>query len=133
MDGDREETTTEVRETNRVASEPVVRRQTVTTDRVGSSVIATRVIYYLTGVIVALLALRVVLLLLGANASSPFVNFVYGLSGIFASPFYGIFGYQPSYGISTLELSSIVAIIVYALVGYGLARLFTLNSNRSDV
>jgi hypothetical protein len=134
MDGDREVQTTEVRnDTNTVPAEPATQRQTVVTDRrVGSGVIAARVIYWLTGAIIALLALRVVLLLLAANPSSPFVNFVYSLSGIFAWPFYGIFGYQPSYGSSTLELSSIVAIIVYALVGMGLAKLFTLGSNRTD-
>jgi hypothetical protein len=130
---DREVQTTEVRDTNTVPAEPAVRRQTVVTDRVGTGVIAARVIYWITGVIIALLALRFVLLLLGANRLSPFVDFVYNLSGIFAWPFFGIFNYQPAYGSSTLELSSIVAIIVYALVGIGLAKLCTLSSNRTDV
>jgi hypothetical protein len=134
MNEDREEYVTEVRDTNTVPADPVVQqRRTVVADRVGTGVIIARVIYWLTGVIVALLALRVVLLLLGANEASPFVNFIYSLSNIFAWPFYGIFGYQPSYGSSTLELSSIVAIIVYLLVGVGLARLATLSSSRADV
>lgn len=133
MNEDREEYVTEVHDTDTVPAEPTVRRQTVVTDRVGSGVLIARVVYWLTGAIVALLALRVVLLLLGANQASPFVNFIYSLSNIFAWPFYGIFGYQPTYGSSTLELSSIVAIIVYALVGFGLAKLFTLSSNRADV
>lgn len=132
MKEDREEYVTEVRDTNTVPADTVQRR-TVVTDRVGPGVLIARVIYWLTGVTIALLALRVVLLLLGANQGSPFVNFIYGLSGIFAWPFYGIFNYQPSYGSSTLELSSIVAIIVYALVGVGLARLATLGSSRADV
>ena len=135
MDGDREEyTTTEVRETNTAPTEAVTRRETVVADRgVSPAVIGARVVYWLTGVIIALLALRIVLLLLGANQASPFVNFVYNLSGIFAWPFYGIFNYEPTYGNSTLELSSIVAIIVYALVGMGIARLLTLGSRRTDV
>ena len=135
MDGEREEyTTTEVRETNTVPVESATRSETVVADRgVSGAVIAARVVYWLAGVIVALLALRIELLLLGANQASPFVNFVYNLSGIFAWPFYGIFNYQPAYGNSTLELSSIVAIIVYALVGYGLARLLTLGSRRTEV
>lgn len=134
MDGDREVQTTEVRNTNTMPAEPTVQRRTVVTDRsVGSGVVAARVVYWLTGAIIALLALRVALLLLAANPGSVFVNFVYGLSGVFAWPFYGIFGYQPTYGSSTLELSSVVAIIVYALVGVGLARLFTLGSDRADV
>lgn len=133
MDEERE-VTTEVRDETVAPVEPAVQRQTVRTSRgVGSGVIIARVVYWLTGAIVALLALRVVLLLLGANRASSFVDFVYSLSNVFAQPFYGIFDYQPSYGSSTLELSSIMAIVVYVLVGVGLAKLFTLGSNRANV
>jgi hypothetical protein len=131
MNEDKSERTTEVRETGELRDGATVRRQTVSTsEKVGGGVIAARVVYYLTGVIVALLALRVVLLLLAANQGSAFVDFVYGLSGIFAWPFYGIFSYVPAYGQSVFEISSIVAIIVYILAGMGLAKLFTLTSKR---
>jgi hypothetical protein len=79
------------------------------------------------GVINALLALRIVLLLLAANRGSGFVDFIYGLSGLFAMPFYGMFNYQPSYGQSTFELSSLVAIVVYSAVAMGIAKLLTLT------
>jgi hypothetical protein len=91
-----------------------------------------RVIYYFAGVIVVLLALRITLLLLAANQGSPFVDFVYALSGFFAGPFYGIFSYQPTYGQSTLEVSSIVAILVYALIALGVAKLTMLTSSRDE-
>lgn len=126
----REETTT-VRETTNDTA-PVERREVVAEPAAGPGTVARRVIYYIAGFIIALLALRIVLLLLAANEGAPFVDFVYGLSGIFAAPFFGIFNYQPAYGQNVFEISSIIAIIVYALIAAGLAKLFTLTSNRTD-
>jgi tetrahydromethanopterin S-methyltransferase subunit F len=134
MNTDQDQQATEVRESNTVQDGVNIRRQSVETSRsVGSGVIARRVVYYIAGFIIALLALRLVLLLLAANQGAPFVDFVYALSGFFAWPFYGIFSYQPSYGQATFEISTVVAIIVYALVATGLAKLFTLTSTRTDV
>ncbi|MDB5187166.1 MAG: Membrane protein involved in colicin uptake [Candidatus Saccharibacteria bacterium] len=134
MNTGQEEKVTEVRESNTVQDGANVRRQSIATSQsVDNGVIARRIIYYIAGFIIALLALRLVLLLLAANQGAPFVDFVYALSGMFAWPFYGIFSYQPSYGQSTFEISTVVAIIVYALVAMGLAKLLTLTSNRTDV
>jgi hypothetical protein len=134
MNTDQDQQVTEVRESNTVQGDENIRRQSVaTTHNVGSGVVARRVVYYIAGFIIALLALRLVLLLLAANQGAPFVDFVYALSGFFAAPFYGIFSYQPSYGQSIFEVSTVVAIIVYALIAMGLAKLFTLTSNRTDV
>jgi hypothetical protein len=131
---DREEATREVRTTEEQVGNTSVERQTVSESAAPpSGLVAQRIVWYVVGVIIALLAIRVVLLLLGANKGNAFVDFVYSLSGIFAAPFYGIFSYEPSYGISTLEISSLVAMAVYALIGWGVAKLFTLGSNRADV
>ncbi|MEO5950572.1 MAG: YggT family protein [Candidatus Saccharimonadales bacterium] len=120
---------TEVRETNQQAGDTKVRRQAVETrSSLSGSIIAQRVVWYIVGVIVALLAVRIVLQLLGANQGNGFVDFVYSLSGIFAAPFFGMFSYQPTYGASTLEIGTIVGIIVYTLVGWGFAKLFTIGS-----
>ncbi len=86
---------------------------------------AKQVIYFIFGAIEALLAIRFVLLLLGASEGSSFVALIYGLSRPFVLPFQGIFG-EPSFGTSVIEWSSLVGIIVYALVAYGLARLMEL-------
>lgn len=126
MDEDQDRQVTETRVTDRTTNPAVV-----TAPAVGPGVLAARVIYWIAGVIIALLVLRIVLLLLAANPAAPFVNFIYNLSYIFAWPFFGIFNYQPAYGQSVLELSSVVAIIVYALVAVGLAKLFTLASRRT--
>lgn len=134
MNEDRSEQTTEVRETNERQGNTNVRRESVSTSsRVDGGVIARRVVYYLGGVIIALLALRVVLLMLGANQGSAFVDFVYVVSGFFAAPFHGIFNYQPAYGASIFEVSTLVAIVVYALLTVGIGRLFTLGRPRTDV
>lgn len=134
MDGDKDEQTTEVRETNERQGNTNVTRQTVATESaVDSKVVMRRIIYFIAGVIIAFLVLRIVFLLLAANQGSGFVDFIYAVGGFFASPFYGIFNYTPSYGQFVFEISSVVAIIIYALVAWGLGKLFTLTSNRTDV
>jgi tetrahydromethanopterin S-methyltransferase subunit F len=130
MNEERDQQTTEVRDTKEQRGNTNIRRQSVTTARkVDAGVVARRIVYYLAGVITALLALRIVLLLLAANQGSGFVDFIYALSGFFAMPFYGIFNYQPSYGQSIFEISSVVAIIVYGLAALGIAKLFTLTKS----
>jgi len=85
----------------------------------------TQVIYFVFGVINMLLVIRFVLLLLGANAASPFVTLIYSLSGAFVLPFRGIFA-EPDLGASVIELAALVGIVVYSLVAYGLARVVEL-------
>lgn len=127
---DEERQTTEVRTEKTQTGGTNVERQTVATETTApTSVIAKRIIYYIVGIIVALLLLRIVLLLLAANQGNAFVDFIYALGGIFAAPFFGIFSYTPVYGASVFELSSVVAILIYMLVGWGIAKLLTLGSN----
>jgi hypothetical protein len=130
MNEERDQKTTEVRDTNEQQGNTNIRRQSVTTaTKADAGIVARRIVYYLAGIIIALLALRIVLLLLAANQGSAFVDFIYALSGFFAMPFYGIFNYQPSYGQSVFEISSVVAIIIYGLVAIGIAKLFTLTKS----
>lgn len=101
---------------------------------VSPAVVAARAIYFIFGVIEAFIVLRMVLLLLAANQSNAFVDFIYSISSIFVAPFFGIFGYTPTYGASVFEISSLVAIIVYALVCWGLVTLVTIGSrDRTEV
>jgi hypothetical protein len=129
-----EEKVTEVRETNDpIERGTVTRERTVSdADRVTSGEMARRVVYYIGGAIIALLAVRFVLALLGAAQGNPFVDFIYGLSSIFVWPFYGIFG-EPTYGTSQFESSTLVAMVVYALLTVGIGRLFTLGSRDPSV
>jgi len=112
------------------AGEEVVRSEHISVpseavQREAGVVRAKQVIYFIFGAIEALLALRFVLLLLGANETSSFVSLIYGLSRPFALPFQGIFG-EPSFGASVIAWSALVGIIVYALLAYGIARLIEL-------
>ena len=84
-----------------------------------------QVIYFIFGAINVLLVMRFVLLLLGANEVSPFVNLIYSLSRAFVLPFRGIFA-EPDLGTSVIEWAALVGIVVYSLVAYGLARIVEL-------
>ncbi len=126
---DESEQTVEEHQVVTDSGDNIQRRRSVTTgtSTADSRIVARRVVWYVAGFIIAFLALRVVLLLFGANRGSGFVDFVYAVSGFFAAPFIGIFP-APTYGQFFFDTASIIAIIVYALIAWGLARLFTLNT-----
>jgi len=129
-----EKQTTEVQETNTNTGGTDVHRRTVTQQTPTSGVVIfQRIVWYLTGAIIILLLMRLVLQLLGANDTAGFVTFIYSLSGMFAAPFFGIFSYEPSYGKSYLEVSTIVAIIVYYIVGWGIAKLAAITRPHEEV
>ena len=128
-----EERQTEVRQQTAVDGNESVRRQTVRTNQsVSSTVLAQRVIYYIGGAILVILGTRFVLLLLGASRASGFVNFVYSLSGAFVAPFSGIFT-RPTYGTSTFDSVTIVAMIVYGILTVAIAKLVTLGNRNRDL
>lgn len=82
-------------------------------------------IYFIFGVLEILLAFRLVFKLAGASTTSAFVRFIYGLTGIFIQPFEGIFSRGVSQGIETtsiLEPSTLVALVVYALISWGVVK-----------
>jgi hypothetical protein len=83
---------------------------------------ATQVVWLLFGILEALIALRIGLKLIGANPSSPFAVFVYGLTSLFLFPFTGLTG-TPSAGGMVLEISSVIAMVVYALIAWALERM----------
>lgn len=93
--------------------------------------VAARIIYLVGGVLIALLAIRFLLALLGANSANGFANFIYTVSHPFASPFFSLFSYNQTLGRSRFELGTLVAIVIYALVMALLARLVTIGSRRS--
>lgn len=93
-------------------------------------------VYYAFGVLEAFLAFRLVLKLAGANVGSGFVRFVYGLTGLFIIPFEGIFRRWFAPGAETtsvLEPSTLVAIIVYALIAWGIVKLVRIGSRDRQV
>jgi uncharacterized protein YggT (Ycf19 family) len=83
---------------------------------------AFEMIYLVFAVVDALLIIRVVLKVLGANMSAGFTQFVYGVTGPLLAPFHALLPNIVN-GKSVFETSTVVAILVYALFGYLLARL----------
>ena len=113
-----------------VQSGSTAQKQVVHTERhFPIEVVIGRIVAYVFGAIDLLLAMRFVLLLLGANRASGFVQFIYSFSAIFMAPFTAIFKTQRAAG-ATLEWSVIVAIAVYALVGWGIVALVDAVSPR---
>src|SRR5512143_3900874 len=79
-------------------------------------------IWLLFGGLEALIGMRVLLLLIAANPASWFTAFVYALSDLFLWPFRNIVA-NPAFQNHVLELTSIIAMIVYPLIGWALVRL----------
>ncbi|HSX48749.1 MAG TPA: hypothetical protein VLE44_00645 [Candidatus Saccharimonadales bacterium] len=97
----------------------------------------TNLVLYAAGIIEILLLFRFILKILGANPESMFVSFIYNLSGIFESPFRGIFRSAAGNGIETtsvLEPSTVVALFVYIVIAIGIIQLVKLvtSTNSED-
>jgi hypothetical protein len=76
-----------------------------------------RVVTFLFGVIELLILVRFILLLVGANAQTGFVQWIQQTSGVFMAPFNAILGTQTIHG-AIFEWSALVAIAVYALIAW---------------
>jgi hypothetical protein len=83
---------------------------------------ATQLIWLALGLIESLIAMRIVLKLIGANPESLFAVFIYNVSNIFLFPFAGLVE-NPTTGNMVLELTSIIAMLVYALLFWALERI----------
>ncbi len=96
---------------------------------------ARRVVYYILGIFEILLAFRLVFKLLGANPNSGFVSSIYSISQVFLAPFTAIFRSAETQGIETkavLEPSTIIAMLVYALVAWGIVKLIVIMKGHSQ-
>lgn len=92
-------------------------------------------IYFFFGLLETLLVFRLVLKLMGASISSAFVGLIYGLTGLFILPFEGIFRRGFTQGLeatSILEPSTLVAIIVYAVLAWGIVKLAQVLSGKQQ-
>ncbi|MBE0411844.1 MAG: YggT family protein [Anaerolineales bacterium] len=82
---------------------------------------ATQIIWLLFGLILGLIGLRVVFKLIAVNPDNPFAALLYKVSDFFVAPFASLTG-APTAGGMVLEISSIIAIIVYLLIAWALVR-----------
>ncbi len=91
---------------------------------------AKKVVYYLLGVLEVLFAFRFVMKLLGANPESTFVSIIYSISDVFLFPFTAIFRTASTTGIETkavLEPSTLIGMVVYALVAWGIVKIIDIS------
>jgi YggT family protein len=77
-----------------------------------------RVVNTVVGIVELILLVRFVLELLGANAASTFVAWVYSASDALLGPFAGAFPGVYLTPNMVLDVVAIVAMVVYALVGW---------------
>jgi hypothetical protein len=82
---------------------------------------ATQLVWLVFGILEALIALRIGLMLIGANPNSPIVAMIYGFTYLFLFPFTGMVG-SPTAGAMVLELSSLFAMLIYGLVAWAIER-----------
>jgi len=107
----------------------VTRESAVTRTRASS--MWPNLIYTVFSVIVAIIAIRVIMKLFRADPSAPFAQFFYGLTQPLVAPFRGLFPNPALGGGVQLEINSLFAIVIYALIGWVLVRLFMLARSRS--
>ncbi len=87
---------------------------------------ATAIIYFVLGVVEVILGLRWLFRLLGANTDNSFITLLYGVSHPFVAPFNNIFNDQALGRQSVFEFSTLIALLVYALIAWGLVSLINL-------
>lgn len=90
---------------------------------------AIRLVYLVLGVVEVLLAIRVVMKLLAANPGAGFSSFIYGITAPFVAPFQGVFPEPASNG-SVLEISSLLAMVIWALVAWIIVRIIDMLRQR---
>ena len=89
-----------------------------------------RILYTLLGILEILLGLRFVLKLIAANPDSGFTVFIYGITGLFIAPFKALIG-TPTFGGSSFEVTTLIAMAVYALLFWVLARVIQIATSQT--
>jgi hypothetical protein len=93
-----------------------------TTVRSAYSVRAEQAVWLVAGIVTALLIIRFAFKLLAASTQASFVTFIYDLTQVLVAPFHGIFNTAAN-GRNVFEPESVVAIVIYLLIGWGVASL----------
>jgi hypothetical protein len=120
------------------ATEAVDQRQAVTydpyADRRQTADRLVQAVWLVFGIIEGLLAIRFLLLLLGANRANDFAQLILGASRPLVAPFVGLFG-TPAVGPSVFELHTLVAMLVYLLLAWVMVKIVWLlaGETRSSV
>jgi len=104
------------------APPPAAAERVSPTGQAGYNFRLAAVVWFIVGVVDIFVAARFLGKLFGASAQSAFVNFMYQVSSPMVAPFTGIFG-DTGTKTNTFETASLVAIVVYAVIGWGIVAL----------
>ena len=115
---DRREETLVTRQPGYAVTEQVVRD--VAAERRMGFFQVKRILWSILVFLEILLGFRFLLRLIAANPDSGFAVFMYGITGVFVAPFNGLIA-TPVSGGSSLEVTTLIAMAVYALIFWGIA------------
>jgi uncharacterized protein YggT (Ycf19 family) len=111
----------------------------VNVDSGGTAYVATspmagvrRVVALIFGVLVTLISLRIVLLLLGANAGNGLVDAIYSITEPLVAPFRGVFSLDviaPT-GANVLDIGALVAVVGWSLIALLVIAILRLPDRR---
>jgi len=108
------------------AGNDYVEREEIVVDEVAQRRIAlarvSQLIWLAAGILETLFAIRVFLRLIAANPNAPFAQMLYLFTGLFLFPFQGL-TITPSVEGAVLEISTLIAMIVYALAAWAVVQL----------
>jgi uncharacterized membrane protein len=88
-----------------------------------------RVIWSILTLLEVLLGLRFALKLISANPDSGFAAFIYSITNPFIAPFANLIG-TPSSGAMVFEVTTLIAMAIYALIFWGVVRVITIIVDR---
>jgi uncharacterized protein YggT (Ycf19 family) len=94
--------------------------------------VARRVAALIFGVLVTLIAIRIVLLLLGANAGNGIVDAIYSITEPLVAPFRGVFSLDviaPT-GVNALDIGALVALVGWSLIALLVIAILRLPDRR---
>jgi len=109
------------------ASEEVIRD--VAAERRLRLALVTQIVWAILGLLEVLLGLRFLLKLIAANAASGFAVLIYGVTQLFIAPFELLVGTPTSGGI-ILEVTTLIAMAIYALIFWGVVSVLRIAANR---
>ena len=101
----------------------------VAAERRQSTFQVTQIIWTLVGILEIALGLRFVLKLIAANPDAGFARAIYGLTQPFLAPFTALVG-TPTSGGTVLEMTTLIAMAVYALLAWIVSRVIRVATDR---
>jgi hypothetical protein len=90
----------------------------------------TRFVYLAFSILESLIGLRVLLKLIAANPANQVAHFIYLMTDLFLKPFASLVG-NPSSGGLVLEITSLIGMLIYALMCWAIVQLVRLALYRT--